>query len=83
MISSARGLTASEWDALLDIASGLSPFMRVDREILDRLVGMGLVDVSATGGGPKLTWTGREFVELKTSGLFPLIGRGPELLLQG
>jgi hypothetical protein len=80
MISSARGLTAPEWEALMDIASGL-PFLDVDREILGRLVDMGLVELVA--GRPRPTWTGREFVELRNSGLFMIVGRSPELVLEG
>lgn len=80
MISSALGLTTPEWDALLDISGGLTPFVMIAPDVLERLTAMGLV-TTRDAGRPALTWTGREFVELRTSGLFGLVGHRPSIPL--
>jgi hypothetical protein len=72
MATSARALTGAEWEVLLDLDSGASPWLAPDAELISRLAQMGLVSMDASGN-PVLTWTGREFVELRKSGLYSLV----------
>ncbi len=75
METSARALTETEWRVLLDIGAFDVGWIRMDAETLERLAAVGLVDLGP-GKRPRLTWTGREFVELRLSGLFHMVG-GP------
>ena len=49
MVTSARALTETEWQALLDIGSGLPGWLEPDPDVVERLVAMGLA-TPAPGG---------------------------------
>ncbi|HUG63148.1 MAG TPA: hypothetical protein VMP03_14965 [Methylomirabilota bacterium] len=56
----------------MGIASSVTDWLRIETDLLDRLTTMGLVR-AYPGQQPRLTWTGREFVELRRSGLYHIV----------